>query len=59
MASEKESFPTSNNVLLFTSHPRRTQENVRIVTVLGKEDLFWVTVRHFMVLFEPCKPESW
>lgn len=59
MASGKENFPSSNNVLLFTLTPEEPKKNVRIVTVLGKKDLFRVTVRHFMVLCEPCKLESW
>lgn len=50
-------LPTASCCLLLT--PEEPKKNVRIVTVLGKEDLFWVTVRHFMVFFEPCKLESW
>lgn len=44
---------------IYFSPQKKPKKNVRIVTVLGKEDLFSVTVRDFMVLFEPCKLESW
>lgn len=42
-------LPAMSCCLLLT--PEEPKKNVRFVTVLGK-DLFWVTVRHFMVLFE-------
>lgn len=50
-------LPAASHYLLLT--PEEPKKNVRIVMYSGKEDLFWVTARHFMVFFEPCKLESW